>query len=187
MPHEPNADPYLSLPAFDEDSGDLNAIVDTPKHSRNKYEYDEKLRLYKLGGVLPAGAYFPYDFGYVPSTLGGDGDPLDVLILMDEPAFVGCLVPARLIGVIEAEQTERDGETGRNDRLIAVAANSHAHKEVRSLDDISSALVDEIEHFFVSYNEVKGKQFKPLGRYGPERAQQVVERGIQQGLRSRRD
>ncbi|MDQ5827139.1 MAG: inorganic diphosphatase [Chloroflexota bacterium] len=182
MSQEPNADPYLSLPAFDEDTGDLNAIVDTPKHSRNKYEYDEKLRLYKLGGVLPAGAYFPYDFGYVPSTLGGDGDPLDVLILMDEPAFVGCLVPARLIGVIEAEQTERDGETGRNDRLIAVAANSHAHKEVRSLDDISRALVDEIEHFFVSYNEVKGKQFKPLGRYGPDRARQVVERGIQQHL-----
>lgn len=187
MPEEPQRDPFLGLPAFDNETGDLNAIVDTPKHSRNKYEYDKKLRLFKMSGVLPAGAYFPYDFGYVPSTLGEDGDPLDVLILMDEPAFVGCLVPARLIGVIEAEQTERDGETARNDRLIAVAANSRAHKEVRSLGDISRTLVDEIEHFFVSYNEVKGKQFKPLGRYGPERARQVVERGIRQGLRSRQD
>ncbi len=182
MPKEPCADPFLGLPAFDEETGDLNAIVDTPKHSRNKYEYDAELGLFKLAGVLPAGAYFPYDFGYVPSTLGEDGDPLDVLILMDEPAFVGCLVPARLIGVIEAEQTERDGETGRNDRLIAVAANSHAHKEVRSLDDIAESLVDEIEHFFVSYNEIKGKVFKPLGRYGPHRARQLVERGIQQQL-----
>ncbi|MDQ3930910.1 MAG: inorganic diphosphatase [Chloroflexota bacterium] len=187
MPQEPPGDPYLSLPAFDEESDDLNAIVDTPKHSRNKYEYDEKLRLFKLSGVLPAGAYFPYDFGYVPSTLGEDGDPLDVLILMDEPAFVGCLVPARLIGVIEAEQTERDGDTGRNDRLIAVAANSHAQKDVRSLEDVSGTTVDEIEHFFVSYNEVKSKRFKPLGRFGPDRARQAVERGIQQALRSRQD
>jgi inorganic pyrophosphatase len=185
MPPEPHGNPFLSLPAFDEETGDLNGIVDTPKHSRNKYEYDGKLGLFKLGGVLPAGASFPYDFGYVPSTLGEDGDPLDVLILMDEPAFAGCLVPARLIGVIEAEQTERDGETARNDRLIAVAANSHAHKEVRSLDDIPETVLDEIEHFFVSYNEVKGKQFKPLGMYGPDRARQVVELGIQQRLRSR--
>lgn len=178
MPKELSGGPFLTLPAFDEETGDLNAIVDTPKHSRNKYEYDAKLGLFKLAGVLAVGAYFPYDFGYVPSTLGEDGDPLDVLILMDEPAFVGCLVPARLIGVIEAEQTERDGETARNDRLIAVAANSHTHKEVQSLDDISERLVDEIEHFFVSYNDIKGKQFKPLGRYGPDRARQLVESGI---------
>jgi inorganic pyrophosphatase len=186
MPTAPG-DPFTSLPPFDEDTGDLNAIVDTPKHSRNKYEYDEKLRLFKLAGVLPAGAYFPFDFGYVPSTLGDDGDPLDVLILMDEPAFVGCLVPARLIGVIEAEQTERDGDTGRNDRLIAVAANSHAHKEVRSLDDIGATLVAEIEHFFVSYNEIKGKQFKPLGRYGPDHARQLVEWGIRRNRQDAKD
>lgn len=180
MPQEPPGDPFVTLPAFDEESGDLNAIVDTPKGSRNKYKYDETLRLFKLSGVLPAGAFFPYDFGYVPSTEGEDGDPLDVLILMDEPAFVGCLVPARLIGVIEAEQTERDGETERNDRLIAVAANSHNHKDVQALDDLNQNLVDEIEHFFVSYNEVKGKIFKPLGRYGPDRARKLVEQGVQQ-------
>lgn len=129
---------------------------------------------------MPAGAVFPYDFGYVPSTLGEDGDPLDVLILMDEPAFAGCLAPARLIGVMEAEQTERDGKTSRNDRLIAVAADSHDHEEVQSLDQISSNLVDEIEHFFVSYNQLKGKKFKPLGRYGPDRARQVVDAGVRE-------
>ena len=174
MPQEPNADPYLSLPAFDEDTGDLNAIVDTPKHSRNKYEYDEKLRLYKLGGVLPAGAYFPYDFGYVPSTLGGDGDPLDVLILMDEPAFTGCLVAARIIGVIGADQTE-DGETTRNDRVIAVATSSRNHRDLRSIQELNDNLLHEIEHFFVSYNAAKGKQFAPRGRFGPDRARQVVD------------
>src|SRR5437764_15464112 len=86
--------------------GVVHVIVDTPKGSRNKFKYDEELGLFKLSGVLPAGAVFPFDFGFVPATLGGDGDALDVLLLMDEPAFVGCLVEVRLIGVIEAEQTE---------------------------------------------------------------------------------
>ena len=186
MPPEPPANPYLSLPAFDEATGDLNGIVDTPKHSRNKYEYDGKLGLFKLGGVLPAGAYFPYDFGYVPSTLGEDGDPLDVLILMDEPAFVGCLVPARLIGVIEAEQTERDGETTRNDRLIGAAADSRLLGRVRTLESLGPELLEEIEHFFVSYNDIKGKVFKPLGRFGPQKALKVVEEGAKLYRQSKR-
>jgi inorganic pyrophosphatase len=101
-------------------------------------------------------------------------------VLMDDSAFVGCLVAARLIGVIEAEQTERDGKTERNDRLIAVAAESHNHRDVRSLDQISNNLLDEIEHFFTSYNEMKGKQFKPTGRHGPDRAKVLVEEGAEQ-------
>jgi inorganic pyrophosphatase len=155
----------------------LHVIIETPQGSRNKFDYDEDLGLFKLGGVLPAGAVFPFDFGFVPSTTGGDGDPLDVLVLMDEAAFAGCLVEARLIGVVEAEQTEEDGVTTRNDRLVAVAANARNHKEVRTLDQLSENLLDEIEHFFVSYNEMKGKRFEPLGRFGPERARQVIEEG----------
>jgi inorganic pyrophosphatase len=164
------------LPAFD-DEGDLNVVVETPKGSRNKYDFDEGLGLFKLGGVLPAGAAFPFDFGFVPSTLGGDGDPLDVLLLMDEPAFAGCLVRARLVGVVEAEQTERDGETTRNDRLIAVASDSRTHRDVKSLGSLSDVLVDEVEHFFISYNHIKGKVFKPLGRHGPVVARRIVEEG----------
>src|SRR5918997_1002696 len=105
-----------ALDAFAGDPGELNVIIETPKGSRNKFDYDEDAGLFKLGGVLPSGAVFPFDFGFVPSTVGGDGDPLDVLVLMDEPAFTGCLVPARLIGVIVAEQTE-GGRTTRNDPL----------------------------------------------------------------------
>ncbi len=123
-------------------------------------------------------AVFPYDFGFIPSTLGGDGAPLDVLVLMDESAFAGCLAPTRLIGVIEAEQTERDGETTRNDRLIGIASNPRNHQSVRSLDQISDNLVAEIEHFFVSYNTIKGKQFKPLGRFGPDQAKKLIDDGI---------
>lgn len=174
MPTNPRS-PYHQLDPFDAKTKNLNVIVDTPKGSRNKFEFDEKLGLFKLSGVLPAGASFPYDFGFLPSTRGGDGDPLDVLVLMDDPAFVGCLVPARLLGVIEAEQTERNGDTTRNDRLIAVAANSITHRGFKTLGALDKNLVDQIEHFFVSYNEIKGKTFKPLGRSGPSRARSVID------------
>lgn len=167
----------IDLSVFDEESRELNVIIETPKGSRNKFTYDEELELFKLGGVLPAGAVFPFDFGFVPSTKGGDGDPLDVLVLMDEPAFAGCLVRVRLLGVIEAEQTERDGESFRNDRLIGVAAKARLHQDVRSLEQLGEIFVEEIEHFFVSYNEVKGKAFKPLGRFGPARARKLVDEG----------
>ena len=73
--------PYLGLEAIDSESRELNVVIDTPKGSRNKFAYDEKVRLFKLSGVLPAGASFPFDFGFIPSTVGGDGDPLDVLLL----------------------------------------------------------------------------------------------------------
>src|ERR1051325_4277057 len=168
------------------EKGEVNVIIETPKGHRNKYNYDEETGLFKLGGVLPAGASFPFDFGFVPSTLGGDGDPLDVLVLMDEPAFAGCLVRTRLVGVIEAEQTERDGETTRNDRLIGVAADSRLHTRVRTLESLGPTLLEEIEHFFVSYNQVKGKKFKPLARSGPERARELVEEGMKTFRRSKR-
>ena len=178
---------YLYLEAFDSKTGSLNVIIDTPKGSRNKFKYDDEHGLFKLSGVLPAGASFPYDFGYVPSTHGEDGDPLDVLLLMDDPAFVGCLVPARLLGVIEAEQTERTGETMRNDRLIAVAEDSITHRSLKSLSKLDENLLQQIEHFFVSYNAVKGKQFKPLGRFGPVRARRLIEEGVKQFRSGRRN
>ncbi len=99
MPTKKQSSPE-SLPPIDPEDGTLNVIVETPKGSRNKFKFDEAHGLYKLGGVLPAGMSFPYDFGFIPSTKGEDGDPVDVLLLMDEPAFPGCLVSARLIGVI---------------------------------------------------------------------------------------
>jgi inorganic pyrophosphatase len=164
------------LPPFDPESGALNVIIETPRGCRNKYSYDVKRKIFQLGGILPAGAVFPFDFGFVPRTIGEDGDPLDVLVLMDEPAFCGCLVQCRLLGVLEANQTEK-GKTQRNDRLIAVAANARNHKDVKSVNDINENLVQEIEHFFVSYNQAKGKKFKTLGLHGPKRATQLVKNG----------
>src|SRR5262245_60285682 len=121
--------------------------------------------------------YFPYDFGFIPSTRGQDGDPLDVLLLTDEPAFPGCVVPARLIGVLEAEQTE-GSETVCNDRLVAVVETPYNAVEYRSLEEVNQQRLDEIEHFFVSYNKMEGRQFKPLARHGGERGQELVEQAL---------
>src|SRR5829696_6869134 len=155
----------------------IDVVIETPRGCRNKYAYDEDLKAFKLKKILPAGAVFPYDFGFIPNTKGGDGDPLDVLVLMDEAAFTGCLIRARLIGVIEAEQTERDGETTRNDRLIAVSSDSHTHEDIKSINDLNKTYIDEIEHFFVSYNDARGKTFKPIGRFDGAKAKQLVEDG----------
>jgi inorganic pyrophosphatase len=177
MPHETVMNRISYLPAADRSNGTWNAIVETPKDSRVKLDYDEALSLFRLGGMLPEGSTFPFNFGFIPSTRGEDGDPVDVLVLMEEPLPTGCLVPVRLLGVIEAEQRDEDGKSMRNDRLIAVASHSRQHADVESLKDLSSHLLDEIEHFFVSYNEVRGKRFQPLGRHGPKRAAKLVAQG----------
>lgn len=159
------------------DGDDLIVIIETPKGSQNKFVYEPRFGTFVLKGVLPAGAVFPFDFGFVPSTLAADGDPLDILVLMDSPAFAGCLVPSRLIGVIEAEQTE-DGTTDRNDRLLAVASRSVTHRSIRNLTDLSPDLVGQIEHFFASYNAAKRRTFRPIGRSGPEHARRLIDRAI---------
>jgi inorganic pyrophosphatase len=171
----PTRSPLTSLPPFDSETDEVNIIIETPKGSRNKYTYDQQLKLFKLKKVLPAGSTFPYDFGYIPSTKGEDGDPLDVLVLMDEVAFPGCYLTGRLIGVIRAEQTE-NGDTIRNDRLIAVASCSHDQHNIQSIDQLNQHLVKEIEHFFISYNEMEGKLFEPQDRLGPEKARKLVDK-----------
>jgi inorganic pyrophosphatase len=168
-----------ALPTVDPDSGRLNAVVDTPKGSRNKYKYDEKHGQWRLSKILPEGMYFPYDFGFIPSTRGEDGDPVDVLLLTEEPTFPGCVVPARLIGVLEAEQTE-DGKTIRNDRLIAVVETPYNPAEYESLDDVNDRRLEEIEAFFIAYNQAEGRQFKPIGRKGVDRARRLLEEAAEE-------
>jgi inorganic pyrophosphatase len=154
------------------------AIIETPKNRRNKFDYDPETDLFKLGGLLPEGMAFPFDFGFIPSTIGGDGDPLDVMVLMDEPAHVGCLMEVRIIGVIEAEQTEK-GKTETNDRILAVSVHSYSHEDVRSLKELNPSMLDQIEQFFVSYNKLRGKKFRILNQSGPKQAMRVIERGIE--------
>ncbi len=172
--HVPKQQSPEQLASWD-DQGRLLVIVETPKGSRNKLSWNEEFGRFELTGILPAGAVFPYDFGFLPSTLAEDGDPLDLLLLLDDQTYPGVLVRSRLLGVIEAEQTE-DGKTERNDRLIAVAHSSRTHSHLKTIDDLDQNLLKEIEHFFCSYNEVKGKQFCVIGRGGPDRAREVIER-----------
>src|ERR1700735_437004 len=119
---------------------ECRAIIETPKGRRNKFDYDPETNLFALGGLLPEGMMFPFDFGFIPATMGGDGDPLDVMVLMDEPAHVGCLVDIRIIGALEAKQTEH-GKTTRNDRLLAVSIHSYSHERVHSLDDLQPSML----------------------------------------------
>jgi inorganic pyrophosphatase len=153
------------------------AIIETPKNRRNKFDYDPESNLFQLAGLLPEGMMFPYDFGFIPSTLGEDGDPLDVMVLMDEPAHVGCLLDVRIIGVIEAEQTQ-DGKTETNSRVLAVAIHSYSHENVTSVKQISQSVLNQVEQFFVSYNKLHGKKFRVTGRGGPKRALELIRNGI---------
>jgi inorganic pyrophosphatase len=157
----------------------LYAVVETPKGSRNKFSFDPELGAIKLNGILPEGHSFPYDFGFIPSTKADDGDPLDILLLLDAPTFPGCVVRTRLIGAIELEQQETDGTMVRNDRLLGVAAEARLYKHVQTIADLSDELLHEIEHFFHSYNEAKGGEIKVLGRVGPEQAQQLFAQAMQ--------
>lgn len=174
----------LELPPWDSSTGLLHVLVDTPKGSAVKFKYDLEKLCYTISHVLPPGTVFPFDFGSIPSTRADDGDPLDVLILMEEPSFPSCLVPVRLIGVIEAEQTQ-EGKTDRNDRLIGVGEKSRAFRELQSLHGVSDHLLKEIEHFFVSYNKERGRDFKVLGRFGPDRAKRLVQQGERRFRRKR--
>lgn len=147
----------------------VDIIIETPKGSRNKIKYDPTTKAFKLSKVMPEGMMFPYDFGFVPSTKSDDGDPLDVLVLTDAPLFPGCHVTCLLIGAIEAEQEEK-GKTNRNDRLIAVAEQSLLYSEVKSIDDLNSTVLKQIEAFFVNYQRVRNIRVKILGRRGPQSA-----------------
>jgi inorganic pyrophosphatase len=166
------ADP-ASLPAFARD-GFVHAVIETPAGRRNKYKWDAQLRLFTLSSTLPAGAVFPFDFGFVPGTRADDGDPMDVLVLMDEAAFTGCLLRVRLIGVINARQTEGTGRREQNPRLIAVADGSRDRGDLHSIDDLDAALLDQVEHFFTSYHSLDGETFEATGREGPEAAERLV-------------
>jgi inorganic pyrophosphatase len=152
-------------------------IIETPKGRRNKFDYDPEYQLFSLGGLLPEGLAFPFDFGFIPSTMGDDGDPVDVMVLMDEPAHVGCLLDVRLVGVIEAYQIE-DGKKTVNNRLIGVAVHSYSQQHISSLKAINKSVLDQVEEFFASYNKSRGKQFKVEGRHGSKRAAELVAAGI---------
>lgn len=153
------------------------AIVETPKGCRNKFDYDPESNLFILAGLLPEGMMFPFDFGFIPSTVGDDGDPLDIMVLMDAPAHVGCLIDVRIIGIIDAEQTQH-GKTEKNSRLLGAAIHSYEHEKITDISEVSKTLLSQVEEFFVSYNKQRGKKFKITDLGGPKKALRYLKDGV---------
>lgn len=166
------ADPTRLKPIYKKE-GLLQVIIETPAGSRNKFAYDPDQGIFALKKVLPAGMTFPYDFGFLPRTLAPDGDPIDVLLLMDEPAYPGCAVHARLIGVIEGEQLDGKNKI-RNDRLLAVAEANHRYANIRKLGDLPAKWINELQDFFVNYHELEGKKYRLLGCKGAAAAMRLI-------------
>jgi inorganic pyrophosphatase len=164
-----------ALPTFNPESGELLSVVETPKGSRNKYAFNPALGLFELRRVMPRGMLFPYDFGFIPATRADDGDPLDVLLMLEDSAPQGCVIRVRAIGAIEARQRDAKGEWVRNDRLIAVAVHAKLHADLRSIKELNPRILDEIEAFFRDYNEIEGREFEPLKRAGPNAALTLIQ------------
>src|SRR5712671_8067256 len=164
----------LELEPYDKETGVLRIVIETPKGSRNKYDYDPDTDTFELAKVLPEGMNFPFDFGFVPSTLAEDGDPLDVLVLMDAPAVPGCTLKVRALGAIEARQKEKGSEWIRNDRVIALAENARVHESARRLDDLGPHVLKDIKEFFTNYNKLFDKKFECIKDVGPKRAARLI-------------
>jgi len=170
------ADPSQLRPRNDDDDEIIRVVIETPKGSRNKYAFDPEEKIFELKKVLPAGMDFPYDFGFVPSTKADDGDPVDVLVLMDEPAFTGCVLKCRIIGVIEDEQGDKK-DRERNDRIVAIEKENHSWADIRHIDDLGKQFREELEEFFVNYHKLSGKEYRVIGVKGPAAARKYIEKG----------
>jgi inorganic pyrophosphatase len=165
------------LPLRAED-GSFNAVVETPRGDRTKFAYDPETHLFRAKKLLPLGLAFPFPFGFLPSTKGGDGDPLDVLLITDADLPIGTLVRIRLIGVIEAEQGVDQGHMARNDRLLGVPMLEHQDRPPEALSDIPDSELSEIETFFAAYQKANGKLFVVLRRSDAKAAKQLVEKAV---------
>ena len=176
------ANPNNLAPLENGDAKSVQVIIETPKGSRNKYAFDHKQKIFQLKKVLPAGMAFPYDFGFVPSTLAEDGDPVDVLVLMDEPAFPGCLLKCRLVGIIEGDQGNKKKKV-RNDRIVAIENDNHSFAHIEHIKELGKEFVEELEEFFVNYHSLSGEKYKILDVRGPAEARRRLKDGVKMARR----
>jgi inorganic pyrophosphatase len=155
----------------------INAIVETPRGSCNKFNYDPKTGLFKLGKVLPSGTIFPMDQGFIPGTKGGDGDPLDVLMMMECHTYPGCLVECRVLGIIIIEQKKK-GKKERNDRLLAVPVEAPNSAHLKKIWDVNMNRIHELIAFLNYYKRMDGSEFRLMGIKGPDKALKMINDGI---------
>src|ERR1700712_1822037 len=154
----------------------VTAMIECPKGFNQKFDYEPREKRFKLSKILPAGLVFPFDFGMIPGTKGEDGDPLDMVVISESATFPGCLIDCRIIGALQAEQTERDGKTMRNDRFIGIPDVSQLFSEVKTLDELPEAILNQLEAFFKNYNEQAGKAFKVTARLNAKQAAKLLSR-----------
>ena len=167
----------LSIPhQLDPETLSCRAIIETPKGSRAKYDYHPETGLFLLDRLLPEGMCFPLDFGFIPSTKAEDGDPLDILVLHEEPIPVGLLIEVRLIGAIIGEQQEEGGRAAiRNDRLIGVGKTSHLYETIGDARNLGQTFLDQLCCFWVNYNQLRGRTFELKGVRDRAEAAKLVE------------
>lgn len=165
---------YVRLPIGSEAPRLVNAVIEIPRDSVNKYEYDKELHVFRLDRTLFSPVHYPGDYGFIPCTLGLDGDPLDVLVLVEAPSFPGCLMEVRPIGVL------RMMDQGRSDeKILAVAQSDPLYKEVKEYSEVFTHTLREIEHFFAIYKSLEGKKTEISGWSGAEAARKIIVEGRQ--------
>ena len=160
---------FLTLPVGESSPEVINAVVEIPLGEVNKYEYDKTLHLFRLDRNLHSPVHYPGDYGFIPSTLSGDGDPLDVLVLVDAPSFAGCLIEVRPIGMLEMiDQGKLD------EKILAVGLNNPRYRDVRNYSEIYPHVLREILHFFSIYKDLEGKRTEMVGWHNSAKARAVV-------------
>jgi inorganic pyrophosphatase len=158
---------YLTLPIGDKAPDAVNAVIEIPGESTNKYEYDKKLNVFRLDRNLYSPVHYPGDYGFIPSTLSEDGDPLDVLVLVDEPSFPGCVMTVRPIGLLEMlDQGVLD------EKILAVGRNNPRYHDVQNYSEIYPHMLKEITHFFAIYKDLEGKRVEINGWHDAAYARQ---------------
>jgi inorganic pyrophosphatase len=166
---------YTRLPAGEKAPERVNAVIEIPKDSVNKYEYDKKLRVFKLDRTLFSPVHYPGDYGFIPSTLGQDGDPLDVLVLVEAPSFPGCVMEVRPIGVLQmVDQGKKD------EKILAVAATDPLYKQVNDASQVLPHMLREIEHFFSIYKYLEDKRTEIAGWGNADEATKIIREGMRQ-------
>ena len=167
----------MYLPPTYSEEKDVHVLIETPKGSCNKYEYDPATSLFFLRKILPSGVVFPLDFGFVPATKSMNGNPLEALVLMEQPTFPGIVVPCRPIGILKARQKDKKGDGFiRNDRLLLVAKDSKVYSNVREISDLEDYFINSINHFFEYYHEREGGKFILIGIKGCAEALEMIEK-----------
>jgi inorganic pyrophosphatase len=152
----------------------IRVVIETPKGSSEKYAYEKETGFFLLKKILPAGMVFPYDFGFIPDTLGEDGDPLDIMVLSEFHSFPGVVMDCRLIGGFKARQGKRKDSMEENDRFIAIPVVSAIFKELTDWSKVPLTIIKELEDFFINYNKEEQKIFKTMGYLTAKQAMKKI-------------